>query len=159
MKNNINHHHMLIRIETIKFPIREDIPNVKKLMKKIISDINMKLLGKPHISYVDIPNENKGLTGVCSIQTSHLSFHVWETPENGILQNDKSVALFQFDIYTCGNLTKKEAKLILENLSIYIPTRIDIDILDRKKNLNLKYHQHWNDNGKLSFNDWIKSKF
>jgi hypothetical protein len=67
MKNNINHHHMLIRMETIKYPIKEDIPNVKKLMKKIISDINIKLLGQPHISYVDIQNENKGLTGVCSI--------------------------------------------------------------------------------------------
>jgi hypothetical protein len=67
--------------------------------------------------------------------------------------------LIQFDIYTCGNLTKNDAKIILENLSIYIPTRIDLDILDRKKSLKLKYHSHWNYSTKSSFEDWLKNKF
>jgi S-adenosylmethionine/arginine decarboxylase-like enzyme len=160
MKNtNIQHHHMLIRMETIKFPEKKDVPKFKKLIKKIISDINMKILGGPFIYYLDKPVENKGITGICSIETSHLSFHIWETPEPGILQNSKSNALMQFDVYTCGNLTKNDAKLILEHLSIYLPTRIDVDILDRKKSLKMKYHNHWNDNGKLLFDDWIQLKF
>lgn len=158
-KNTIHHNHMLIRMEMIKFPTIEDIPKVKKLLKKIISDIDMKLLGSPHIYYVDTPIQNKGITGTCSIQTSHISFHVWDTPDKNILQNSKSNSLLQFDIYTCGELTKHHAKLILENLNIYIPTRIDIDILDRKKSLKLKYHSHWNYSAKSSFKDWITSKF
>ena len=158
-KNSIQHNHMLIRMETIKFPGINDISKVRKLMKKIVSDIDMKLLGTPHIYYVDTPIENKGITGTCSIQTSHLSFHIWETPEKGILENINSNSLIQFDIYTCGNLTKNDAKLILENLSIYTPTRIDIDILDRKKSLTLKYHSHWNYSTKSLFKDYVKNKF
>jgi len=155
----IHHNHMLIRMEMINSPTIKDISNIKKLLKKIIKDINMKLLGVPHIYYVETPHEKKGITGICTIQTSHLSFHIWENPGNHILQNSKSKGLMQFDIYTCGELTKNNAKSILENIKIFIPTRIDIDILDRKKTLKLKHHLHWNDNGKLSFENFLEKKF
>ena len=159
LKNNIHHDHMLIRMESIKFPSINDIPKFKKLLKKIISEIDMKLLGNPHIYYVNEPIQNKGITGICSITTSHLSFHVWENPGKEILQNEKSNCLIQFDVYTCGSLNKYHAKKILENLEIYVPTRIDIDILDRKKRLKLKYHSHWNNTEKSSFENWINEKF
>jgi hypothetical protein len=34
-------------METIKFPSINDISKVRQLMKKIVSDIDMKLLGTP----------------------------------------------------------------------------------------------------------------
>lgn len=46
-KSRIQHNHMLIRMETIKFPSINDISKVRQLMKKIVSDIDMKLLGTP----------------------------------------------------------------------------------------------------------------
>jgi hypothetical protein len=110
LKNNIHHDHMLIRMESIKFPSINDIPKFKKLLKKIIREIDMKLLGNPHIYYVNEPIQNKGITGICSITTSHLSFHVWENPGKEILQNEKSNCLIQFDVYTCGSLNKYHAK-------------------------------------------------
>ena len=158
-ENLIHHNHLLIRMELIKFPIKKDIKFVKNLCKKIISLINMKLLGKPNIYYLDEQIENEGITGTCSIETSHLSFHIWNSPEKEILQNKKSIGLLQFDIYTCGILTKEYIKIILKNLKIFIPTRINIDVLDRKKNLKIKYSEYWNDNGKISFEKWINLKF
>jgi hypothetical protein len=40
-------------METIKFPEKKDASKFKKLIKKIISDINMKILGGPFIYYLD----------------------------------------------------------------------------------------------------------
>ena len=142
-----NHQHLIIKGNFTAPP--KEIAVINQWFIELVKRVNMVVVAGPTSVYVT-EEGNEGLTGTVTLATSHSSIHIW----------DNSIpSLFQFDIYTCGNLTKKEAKLILENLSVYIPTRIDIDILDRKKKLNLKYHQHWNDNGKLSFNDWIKLKF
>ena len=153
----IQHHHMLIRMETMLCPKKTDISKVKQLIKKILVDIDMKLIGTPHVYYVDVPKANKGITSVSSIQTSHISFHFWNTPDNGILQNPKSKCLLQFDIYTCGTLTKHQANIVLQHLSVYIPTHINIDILNRKTRLKIEHHMHWNDNGKSTYENWLQS--
>ena len=118
----------------------------------------MKIIDVPHVYYLDVPANNKGITSASSIETSHISFHFWDTPEPDQLINKKSKSLLQFDIYTCGNLTKKQAKGVIKQLSIYMPTRVDIDVLNRKKKLKIDYSISWNDNGKSSFDEWLNSK-
>ena len=130
---------------------------VNNLIRRIIKKLNMKLIDAPHIYYVDVPFVNKGLTCITPIQTSHVSFHSWETPEESYLLNDKSKALLQFDIYTCGDISQKDVISILKEFEIFIPTRIDIDLLNRKKTLKVDYTLRWNDTGKVCFNMWLKS--
>jgi S-adenosylmethionine/arginine decarboxylase-like enzyme len=139
----IHHNHLLLRMEIENSPIQKDIPKIKKLLKQIILDLNMNMLGSPHIYYLDTPKSNKGITGTVSIETSHLSFHIWESPKDTLV-NKHSKGLLQFDIYTCGELTKSHINNVLKHLDIFTPTNIDLNVFDRKKNLKLKYNYTWN---------------
>jgi len=155
---DIQHHHMLIRMETELHPSKNDMNCIKNIIKQIINDLNMELLGGPYIYYQDMPFSHKGITSITSIKTSHISFHFWDTPELNILQNANSKSLLQFDIYTCGTLTKNQALKIIKYFNIYNPTRLDIDIINRKKKLKIDHHLHWNYNNKTSFDEWIENK-
>ena len=158
-RKNIHHHHMLVRMESILHPSKAHIPEIRKLIQTIVKELGMQLIGSPHVYYVDSPASNKGITSASSIMTSHISFHYWDTPESGVLLNPKSKSLLQMDLYTCGNLSKEQAGIVLQHLERYIPTRIDIDILNRKSRLQLDEHLHWNDTGKRSFSDWLHNHF
>jgi S-adenosylmethionine/arginine decarboxylase-like enzyme len=139
----IQHHHLLLRMEIQNVPVKQDIPKIKQLLKQIILDLNMNILGIPHIYYVDTPKSNKGITGTVSIQTSHMSFHIWESPQKTLL-NKSSKGLLQFDIYTCGGLNTHQLYIVLNHLSMFSPSRIDLDMFDRKQKLKLDYHYEWN---------------
>jgi S-adenosylmethionine/arginine decarboxylase-like enzyme len=132
---------------------------VKKLIQTIVKELDMELIGQPHVYYVDEPASNKGITSASSIITSHISFHYWDTPESGILKNPKSKSLLQLDLYTCGNLNMEKVGILLKHLEMYVPTRIDVDILNRKSRLQLDAQLHWNDVGKQSFGKWLELKF
>jgi S-adenosylmethionine/arginine decarboxylase-like enzyme len=149
---------MLIRMETLLHNEKEDLVKVENLIKNILLGLDMKIIDVPHVYYLDEPINNKGITSVTSIETSHISLHIWDTPEPGQLINKKSKSLLQFDIYTCGTLTKKQAKGVIKKLSIYMPTRIDVDVLNRKNKLKMEYSMSWNDTGKYSFDEWLNSK-
>lgn len=150
---------MLVRMESVLHPSKKHIPHVKKLIQTIVKELDMKLIGVPHVYYVDEPASNKGITSASSILTSHISFHYWDTPEGGVLKNPKSKSLLQLDLYTCGNLTMEQAGVVLKHLEMYVPTRIDVDILNRKSRLRLDAQMYWNDTGKQSFEEWLESKF
>ena len=156
-KTNIQHHHLLLRMETKKYPKREDKEKVANLIRRIILELDMDIIGSPHLHYLETPLENKGFTGVASIQTSHVSFHFWDVPAKGWLQNTDSKSLLQFDIYTCGNLTKQHIKKVVKILSIYEPTHIDIDVMNRKRTLKLDAHYQWDNHTDISFRDWVSS--
>jgi len=66
-KTNIQHHHLLLRMETKDYPKKEEKGKVEKLINLIISDLNMNIIGKPRVYYVNKPIENKGFTAVASI--------------------------------------------------------------------------------------------
>jgi hypothetical protein len=42
---------------------------------------------------------------------------------------------------------------------LYLSYIYHIFIIDRKKRLKLKYHTHWNNTEKSSFENWINEKF
>ena len=91
----MEHKHIIIRAEVNKPP--QDIRKVKKWLRKLVKAIGMRPLGRPTAVYVDTEN-NKGITAVQCIETSHIALHCWD---------EVSPAIVQLDVYTCGSLDKE----------------------------------------------------
>jgi len=154
---DIQHHHLLLRMETKLHPTKYELPKIRNIITSIVRDLDMDILGGPYVFYQGTPFPHKGITGICSIQTSHISFHFWDTPKTTTLNNKNSKSLLQFDVYTCGSLNLHQAMRIIKRLGIYIPTRIDVDIINRKHQLQIDHHMHWNDESKESWEDFLES--
>ena len=124
----------------------------------IIRDIGMNLLDKPHVYYVKIPRYNEGLTAIAPIQTSHIAFHFWNTPDKGVLQNPTSRCLLEFDVYTCGSMTPKQVAAVLRLLDQFDPTHAELDIFNRRNELKLDHHFQWDNRKNASWDEWLSSK-
>lgn len=154
----IQHHHLLLRMEMKTCPSKEDKEQAEQLIHNIIRDIHMKLLDKPHVYYVTRPAYNEGLTAIAPIETSHIAFHFWKTPDSKILHNSQSKCLLEFDIYTCGSLSIKQIKRVLHHLSHYVPTHVDITLLNRNWGLSVERHMRWDIETQGSWAKWLDSK-
>jgi S-adenosylmethionine/arginine decarboxylase-like enzyme len=120
----IEHKHLIIRSEVLDPPDPDEIENMEEWFKVLVFKLGMKLLSGPHIKYVDVPG-NKGITGVCIIETSHIALHVWD---------EQKPAIMQLDVYTCGAMDKK---VIFDMLQTFIPVKIEYKYLDREHDLKL----------------------
>ena len=69
----LKHKHLLVRAEVLEPP--KDLKSTKLWLKKLIKDIDMKILGGPYLKYCDNIG-NRGLTAVTIIETSHIAMHV-----------------------------------------------------------------------------------
>lgn len=154
----IQHHHLLMRMELIHCPGKHDIPKVKRMVHDIVGALDMKLLDRPHIYYLDKPENNKGMTCIAPIQTSHIAFHFWDTPDKSILQNPTSRCLLEFDVYTCGRMTPSQIKKILRLLDPFDPTHAEIDLLNRRKGLKMEHHFQWDNSKKQTWDEWLATK-
>ena len=154
----IQHHHFLLRMETKTCPGPGDKADAKALVKRILKDIHMNLLGDPRVFYVKIPHFNEGLTALAPIQTSHVAFHFWKNPDLSILQNPESECLLQFDLYTCGTLSLKQLQHILRHLTVYKPTHVNATLLNRNYDMTLERQLLWDTKQKQgSWSEWVKS--
>ena len=153
---SIQHHHLLVRLETKHCPAATDKQEAVELIERIIKDIKMHLLGAPRVFYVTLPHYNEGLTALAPIETSHIAFHFWKTPERKILKNKESNCLLEFDLYTCGNLNSQQISRILHHLSAYKPTHANISLLNRKYSLTLERQLLWGAAvNKMSWAQWV----
>lgn len=115
----IEHKHLIVRA-TVKNP-----PYVQTLLRwfpRLIKDLGMKLLSGPHVEYVNVTG-NRGVTGVCIIETSHVAMHVWD---------EQKPALMQLDVYTCGSL---DPKTVFDAIETFEPESIEFKYLDREHGL------------------------
>ena len=158
-KGIIEHHHLLLRLETEKCPRAADRAAVKELLDKIIAEIGMNPLDTTRIYYVTQPIYNEGMTAIVPIQTSHIAFHFWSAPEASILTNPKSKCLLQMDLYTCGKLTRHQVGTLLHHLTRFQPTHTEITLLNRKYGLSLERHTHWDVDNDNSWPTWINKHF
>uniref|UniRef100_A0A6C0LP56 Phosphatidylethanolamine-binding protein n=1 Tax=viral metagenome TaxID=1070528 RepID=A0A6C0LP56_9ZZZZ len=154
----IQHHHLLMRMELMDCPERKDIPRVKGMVTNILKALNMKSLAPPRVYYLDKPENNRGMTCIAPIKTSHIAFHFWSNPDHSIFQNKESRCLLEFDIYTCGSMGPNTVKQILHQLAPYRPTHADIDILNRRKGMELEHHFSWDKGKRPDWDDWLESK-
>lgn len=150
----IQHHHFLLRMETLKCPSADDKDMASKLISRILHDIKMNPLDEPHVYYVTEPRYNEGLTAICPIQTSHIAFHFWKNPEPKILNNTESKCLLQFDIYTCGLLTLKNICQILHHLTVYGPTHVNATLINRNHSMTVERLIKW-DKNEQEWTQWV----
>jgi S-adenosylmethionine/arginine decarboxylase-like enzyme len=143
-------------METESSPSENDKQVARNMITNIIRDIDMHLLAAPHVYYLKHPLFNEGLTAIAPIETSHIAFHFWKTPEKNILQNPKSKCLLQFDLYTCGSLTPGHLYKILQHLTQFKPTHADATVLNRNHSLSLVRHLAW-DRDEKDWGDWLSS--
>ena len=118
----IEHKHIIIRAEVTKPP--QDIRKVKKWLRKLIKAIGMRPLGKPTAVYVN-KIDNKGITAVQCIETSHIALHCWD---------ETSPAVLQLDVYTCSNLDKEIVLLFLDDFE---PVKVDYAVIDRAEFIDI----------------------
>jgi len=122
---NIKHKHLIVRAEVSDSPSKEDLHQVLKWMKSLITKINMKLMHGPSISYIN-QKGNRGTTCMALIETSHIVLHIWDENNPG---------LFQLDIYSCKDI---EVNVVLGFLkSSFKVTKLEYKFLDRENNLTL----------------------
>ena len=119
----LEHKHLIVRAEVLSPPSSSQVNYMEGWFRRLIESIGMKILNGPHVTYLDVEG-NRGMTGVCIIETSHVAMHVWDENMPGLMQ---------FDVYTCGPL---EPKKVFEALSEFNPTKIEWKYLDREHGLN-----------------------
>lgn len=156
-KRHTQHHHFLLRMETKYCPLEANKDKARDLISYIIRDIDMKLLAAPHVYYVKYPRYNEGLTAIAPIQTSHIAFHFWKSPDRKILHNAESKCLLQLDIYTCGSLTLNHIHKILHHLSRFEPTHVNATLLNRNYSLTLERQLMWDLGEKIEWTKWVDS--
>ncbi len=155
-KQRIEHHHLLVRMETRHCPSQNEVEVVKRKFQQIIHDIRMKPLAPPTVRYLEEPQENKGMTGIMPIETSHIAFHFWDTPEKSILTSPESKCLLQFDLYTCGSLSHAQIARVLHHMSCYKPMAAEITLLNRNRGLAIEKHVRWNRAERGPWPAWLR---
>jgi S-adenosylmethionine/arginine decarboxylase-like enzyme len=143
LNSPIEHHHLLLRLETTRCPDPKEAFALKQIVEATVRDIQMKPLDEVRIYAVLEPVQNKGVTGIVPIETSHIAFHFWSSPEKNVLHSSKSRCLLQFDLYTCGSLTQEQIARVLHHLTQYGPTAAEITLLNRKRGLAIEKHTRW----------------
>jgi S-adenosylmethionine/arginine decarboxylase-like enzyme len=152
----IEHHHMLLRLETQTCPKEEDIRKTEGLVHTIIRDIGMKQIDTPRVYYVNEPKYNEGVTAIVPIQTSHIAFHFWNTPDREILCCPESRCLLQFDLYTCGTLVPAQIAKVLAHLAQYRPTHAELTLLNRNTGLAIEKHVQWDSRKGPAWSTWLR---
>ncbi len=122
MSKPILHKHLIIRAECEKQPESKDY--LKQWFRDLIVKIDMKLLSGPHVEYVEVEG-NRGYTGVCIIETSHLAVHTWD---------EYSPVLIQLDVYSCSSF---DIDTVFKHLEVFSPVKIGYKFLDREHELKL----------------------
>jgi S-adenosylmethionine/arginine decarboxylase-like enzyme len=120
----LQHKHVLIRAEIMTPPKENELGFMKEWFTYLVSQLNMKVLSGPHLEYCHMVG-NKGFTGVCIIETSHIACHIWD---------EVSPSLMQLDVYTCGEM---DLNVVFKGLDPFDPVKIEYKYLDREHGLKV----------------------
>ncbi len=120
----LKHQHLIVRSEIKKPPTEFDLNNMNIWFSDLIQSIGMKILSGPHTVYCKMVG-NRGYTGVCVIETSHVALHTWD---------EESPYIIQLDVYTCSDL---DISIVIDKLKQFDPTTIDYTFIDRDGELRI----------------------
>ena len=118
----LEHKHIIIRAEVKEPP--SDVVLTAQWFKDLVQAIDMKILMGPHVIYSD-KEGNRGLTGICVIETSHMAMHVWDECKPGLIE---------LDVYSCKDF---DPQIILDALQQFKPIKVEHILLDRKHTIEL----------------------
>ena len=112
------HKHLLVNAKITK-PLQNENEG-SEFLRNLVNKIDMKILQGPFATYLDVPN-NRGLTAIVLIETSHIAFHIWD---------ESDPALLQFDLYTCGPLKHRDVLDVINEQ--FEPTFLEYVLFDRQ---------------------------
>lgn len=118
------HLEIIIRSEIGKPPTEDDLDKMNFWFRDLIDSIGMKILSGPHTVYCN-KEGNRGYTGVCAIETSHLALHSWD---------EETPYILQLDLYTCSDL---DVSIVIEKLMQFEPKKIHYMLIDKENKLEL----------------------
>lgn len=118
----LKHKHLIVRAEINNPPSADDLDKMNFWFQDLIESIGMKILSGPHTVYCPVIG-NRGYTGVCVIETSHIAIHTWD---------EDSPATIQLDVYTCSEL---DVEIVFSKMKQFDPTMIDYTLIDRDGDL------------------------
>lgn len=121
----LKHEHLIVRAELLKPPGKAHLKKINNWFADLIHSIGMNPLLGPFTVYCETAG-NKGLTGICAIETSSITMHVWDEDKPGVMQ---------LDIYTCSTL---DISIIFDKLQQFKPTRIQYVFIDRDEKFEIK---------------------
>lgn len=120
----LKHQHIIIRAEVLNPPQADDTDKMNFWFKDLIESIDMKILMGPFTVYSHMIG-NRGFTGICAIETSHIAFHAWDEESPGVLQ---------LDVYTCAHL---DLDIVIQKLKQFNPTKVEYCFIDRDDDLEI----------------------
>jgi S-adenosylmethionine/arginine decarboxylase-like enzyme len=100
------HKHLIVRADISWCPQEEDLNKISDWIRSLIKKIDMKLLAGPYTTYVN-EKDNKGMTSVAIIETSHIALHIWDEVNPGLMQ---------LDVYSCADFNRPEELKFLTEL-------------------------------------------
>ena len=117
------HKHLIVRADIGWCPQEEDLNKISDWIRSLIKKIDMKLLAGPYTTYVN-EKDNKGMTSVAIIETSHIALHIWD---------EVSPGLMQLDVYSCADFNPPE---VFDKVNELFQTiKMEYKFLDREKEL------------------------
>ena len=117
------HKHLIVRADIGWCPQEEDLNKISDWIRSLIKKIDMKLLAGPYTTYVN-EKDNKGMTSVAIIETSHIALHIWD---------EESPGLMQLDVYSCANFNPPD---VFDKINALFQTiKMEYKFLDREKEL------------------------
>ena len=117
------HKHLIVRADIGWCPQEEDLNKISDWIRSLIKKIDMKLLAGPYTTYVN-EKDNKGMTSVAIIETSHIALHIWD---------EVSPGLMQLDVYSCANFNPPD---VFNKINALFQTiKMEYKFLDREKEL------------------------
>ena len=117
------HKHLIVRADIGWCPQEENLNIISDWIRSLIKKIDMKLLAGPYTTYVN-EKDNKGMTSVAIIETSHIALHIWD---------EVSPGLMQLDVYSCANFNPPD---VFDKINALFQTiKMEYKFLDREKEL------------------------
>ena len=117
------HKHLIVRADIGWCPQEEDLNKISDWIRNLIRKIDMQLLAGPYTTYVN-EKENKGMTSVAIIETSHIALHIWDEVKPGLMQ---------LDVYSCADFNPQDVFDMVNEL--FKTIKIEYKFLDREKEL------------------------
>ena len=120
----LKHLYLIIRATVSKPPIETDLDKMQGWFKDLIESIEMKILSGPYTIYSNMEG-NRGFTGVCVIETSHVALHTWD---------EESPAVVQLDVYTCSEMNMET---VFKKLEEFDPIMVEYTFIDRDSGISI----------------------
>jgi S-adenosylmethionine/arginine decarboxylase-like enzyme len=120
----LKHLHLIVRATVTKPPLEADLERMQSWFKDLIESIGMKILSGPYTVYSNMEG-NRGFTGVCVIETSHIALHTWD---------EENPAVVQLDVYTCSQM---EIETVFTKLEEFEPRMVEYTYIDRDNGIQI----------------------